>query len=82
MTIYSAITTLLAQAPAEALAEAVEELDPAPYAVGVAEVEDGSGLYEVAAHFEDEPDGIGLALLAAAHGARPLPCQRSLMWTG
>ncbi len=71
MTIYSAITTLPSQAPAEALAEAVEELDPAPYAVGVAEVEDGSGLYEVAAHFEEEPDGIALALLAAAHGARP-----------
>jgi ribosomal protein L11 methyltransferase len=71
MTIYSAITTLPSQAPAEALAEAVEELDPAPYAVGVAEIEDGSGLYEVAAHFEEEPDGIALALLAAAHGARP-----------
>jgi ribosomal protein L11 methyltransferase len=71
MTIYSAITTLPSQGPAEALAEAIEDLDPAPYAIGVAEVEDGSGLYEVAAHFEDVPDGIGLALLAASHGARP-----------
>jgi ribosomal protein L11 methyltransferase len=70
MPIYSAITTLPDQGPAEALAAAVEDLDPGPYAVGVAEVEDGSGLYEVAAHFEDEPDGIALALLAAAHGAR------------
>lgn len=71
MTIYSAITTLPAQGPAEALAAALEEVDPAPYAVGAAEVEDGSGLYEVAAHFEEEPDGIALALLAAVHGARP-----------
>lgn len=71
MTIYSAITTLPSQTPAEALAGAVEELDPAPYAVGVAEIEDGSGLYEVAAHFEEEPDGIALSLLAAVHGARP-----------
>jgi ribosomal protein L11 methyltransferase len=70
MTIFSAITTLPQQGAAEALAEALEELDPAPYAVGVAEVEDGSGLHEVAAHFEEEPDGIALAILAAAHGAR------------
>jgi ribosomal protein L11 methyltransferase len=71
MTIFSAITTLPGQAGAERLAAAVEGLEPAPYAVGVAEVEDGSGLYEVAAHFEAEPDGIALALLAAAAGARP-----------
>lgn len=71
MTIFSAITTLPAQGPAEALGEALEDLDIAPYAVGVAEIEDGSGLYEVAAHFEEEPDGIALALLAAAHGAKP-----------
>jgi ribosomal protein L11 methyltransferase len=70
MTIYSAITTLPQQGPAEALGEALEDLAIAPYAVGVAEIEDGSGLYEVAAHFEEEPDGIALALLAAAHGAR------------
>ena len=71
MTIFSAITTLPGQAGAERLAAAVEGLEPAPYAVGVAEVEDGSGLYEVAAHFEAEPDGIALALLAAVAGARP-----------
>jgi ribosomal protein L11 methyltransferase len=70
MTIFSAITTVAAQGRAEALAEAVDTLDPAPYAIGVAEIEDGSGLFEVAAHFEDQPDTIGLALLAAAHGAR------------
>ncbi len=70
MTIFSAITTLTGQAGAERLAAAVEGLDPAPYAVGVAEVEDGSGLYEVAAHFEAAPDAIALALLAAVHGAR------------
>ncbi|MDG1118831.1 MAG: 50S ribosomal protein L11 methyltransferase [Flavimaricola sp.] len=71
MPIYSAITTLPTQDKAEALGEAMEDLDPAPYGVGVFEVEDGSGLYEVGAHFEEEPDGIALALLAASHGARP-----------
>ena len=70
MTIFSAITTLPGQAGAERLAAALETLDPAPYAVGTAEIEDGSGLVEVAAHFETAPDAIALALVAAVHGAR------------
>jgi len=70
MTIFSAITTLPGQAGAERLAAALDTLDPEPYAVGLAEIEDGSGLFEVAAHFEAEPDGIALALIAAVHGAR------------
>lgn len=68
--VYSAITTLSGHAPAQALGAAVEELDPAPYGVGVFEIEDGSGLFEVAAHFMEPPDEIALALLAAAMGAK------------
>jgi ribosomal protein L11 methyltransferase len=68
---YSAITTTPGREPAQALAEAVEELDPAPFAVGHFEIEDGSGLFEIGAHFEEEPDSIVLDLLAAVHGARP-----------
>jgi ribosomal protein L11 methyltransferase len=68
---YSAMTTTEGLGPAQALAEAVEELDPAPFAVGHFEIEDGSGLFEVGAHFEEEPDGVALALLAAAFGAKP-----------
>jgi ribosomal protein L11 methyltransferase len=71
MTMYSAITSLPGLDRAEDLAAAVEDLDPAPYAVGVFEIEDGSGLFEVGVHFIDEPDGVALALLAASHGARP-----------
>ncbi len=71
MTMYSAITTIPGQDAAEALAAAVEDMDPTPFAVGVFEIEDGSGLREVGAHFEDQPDGITLALLAASHGAKP-----------
>ncbi len=70
MPIFSAITTLPAQDPAEALCAALDTLEPVPYAVGLAEIEDGSGLFEVAAHFEAKPDAIALALLAAVHGAR------------
>lgn len=68
---YSAMTTVGGLAPAQALAEAVEELDPAPFAVGHFEIEDGSGLFEIGAHFEEEPDVVALALLAAAFGAKP-----------
>jgi ribosomal protein L11 methyltransferase len=71
MTMYSALTTLQGQEAAEALAEAIEDLDPVPFGVGVFEIEDGSGLREVGAYFEEAPDEIGLALLAASHGARP-----------
>jgi ribosomal protein L11 methyltransferase len=39
--------------------------------VGVFEVEDGSGLWEVGGYFDAAPDGTALALLAAAFGARP-----------
>ncbi|MBU1836458.1 MAG: 50S ribosomal protein L11 methyltransferase, partial [Alphaproteobacteria bacterium] len=34
------------------------------------EVEDGSGLFEVAAYFTDEPDRAGLAVLAMVHGVQ------------
>jgi len=71
MPVHAALTTLPGQSAAEALAEALETLDPAPYALGVTGIEDGSGLWEVGAHFEEPPDGIALDLLAAAHGARP-----------
>jgi ribosomal protein L11 methyltransferase len=67
---YSALTTLAGEPAAQALADAVEALDPAPQGVGVFEVEDGSGLWEVGAYFAESPDEVALALLAAAHGAK------------
>lgn len=71
MSTYAALTTLAGEAAALALAEDVEALDPAPEGVGTFEVEDGSGLWEVSAYFAGPPDAVALALLAAAHGARP-----------
>jgi ribosomal protein L11 methyltransferase len=71
MPTWSALTTLSDPDRAEALGAALEDLDPEPIGVGVFEMEDGSGLYEVGAYFEDEPDTVALAILAVAHGARP-----------
>ncbi|MEC9434001.1 MAG: 50S ribosomal protein L11 methyltransferase [Pseudomonadota bacterium] len=71
MTTWTALTTLPGEAAAYALGEDVEALDLAPSALAVLEVEDGSGLWEVGAYYEEKPDEIALALLSAAHGARP-----------
>jgi ribosomal protein L11 methyltransferase len=71
MPTFTAITTLTGKTPAEALGEAVETLTPEPEGVGVFEIEDGSGLWEVACYFTEKPDHAGLALLATIHGARP-----------
>ena len=70
MTTWTALTTLPGRAGAEALGAALETLDPAPTGVGVFELEDGSGLWEVGGYFDARPDEVALALLAAAHGAR------------
>ena len=71
MTTFTAFTTLSDKDAAEALGEALEELSNEPYGVGVFEIEDGSGMWEVGGYFIDAPDDVALALLAAAHGAKP-----------
>lgn len=70
MPTFTALTTLMGEGPAQALGLALENLEPAPTGVGVFEVEDGSGLWEVGGYFLDAPDDIALALLSAAHGAK------------
>lgn len=69
MTAYTALTTLSGEAPAQALGEAMELLDPTPTGVGVFEIEDGSGRWEIGGYFDQAPDLAGLALLATIHGA-------------
>ncbi|GGH31833.1 [LSU ribosomal protein L11P]-lysine N-methyltransferase [Cribrihabitans marinus] len=71
MPTYTALTTLSDKAQAEALGEAMERLDPAPTGVGVFEMEDGSGLWEVGGYFTEPPDEVALALLVGAFSARP-----------
>ena len=69
MLTYTALTTLPGKSQAEALGEALEELEPAPTGVGVFEVEDGKGIWEVGGYCLDQPNDIDLALLSAAFGA-------------
>lgn len=71
MPTYTALTTLPGRDPAEALGEALERLTPPPEGIGVFEIEDGSGLWEVGGYYVDPPDHAALALLAVAYGARP-----------
>ncbi len=69
MTSWSAFSVAPGEAQATALGEALEALDPAPTGVGVFEIEDGSGLWEIAGWFMEKPDEAGLAILAAVHGS-------------
>jgi ribosomal protein L11 methyltransferase len=69
MPTYTALTTLPDETRATALGEALEGLEPEPVGVGVFELEDGSGLWEVGAYFTETPDDIALTLMAAAFGA-------------
>ncbi len=71
MPTFTAFTTLASRETAEDLGERLESLDPAPYGVGVGEIEDGSERWEVGAYYTESPDEVVLALLAAAYGAEP-----------
>ena len=70
MPTFTALTTLTGKENAEALGEAMESLMPEPTGVGVFEIEDDSGFWEVGGYFTEEPDMAGLALLASMHGAK------------
>ena len=68
MVCYTALTVCPDKSRAEALALACEGLTPD--GIGVFEVEDGSGLYEVGLYFSNPPDEVALCLLAAVHHAQ------------
>lgn len=71
MTTFTALTTLTGREDAYRLGEAMERMEPAPTGVGVFEMEDGSGLWEIGGYFEAAPDDTALAVLAVAMGAKP-----------
>ena len=68
MLTYSAITKVKDRERAEGLGIALEKLNPPPMGVGVFELEDGSGEWEVGAYFHDKPDEISILLLENAFG--------------
>ena len=68
MAIYTALVTVGSEAEAATLARALERLEPA--GIGVCEIEDGSGLWEVGGYFDGPPDEVALALVEAACGVR------------
>ena len=71
MPTFTALTTVMGEDAAQALAEAVEKLHPEPTGVGVFEIEDDSGLWEVGVYFLEPPDETMLEVLALAFGAKP-----------
>ncbi|WP_270728022.1 50S ribosomal protein L11 methyltransferase [Shimia sp. Alg240-R146] len=71
MPTFTALTTLPGKDQADKLGDAMERLMPEPTGVGVFEIEDGSGLWEIGGYFVESPDEAGLAVLAAAFGAKP-----------
>ncbi|SDW17139.1 50S ribosomal protein L11 methyltransferase [Roseicitreum antarcticum] len=71
MPTFTALTTLPEEDNANAMAQAMEAMMPAPTGVGVFEMEDGSGLWEVGGYFTEAPDASELALLAQAFGSKP-----------
>jgi ribosomal protein L11 methyltransferase len=70
MPTFTALTTLAGKPAAEALGTAMERLIPEPTGIGVFEVEDESGLWEVGGYFTEHPDEAALSLLATAMGAK------------
>ena len=70
MPTFTALTTLMGEDAANALAEAIEKMQPEPTGVGVFEIEDDSGLWEVGAYFLEQPNEALLEVLAMAFNAK------------
>lgn len=71
MPTFTALTTLMGKDAAQLLGEAMERLEPEPTGVGVFEIEDGSGMWEIGGYFVGAPNPAGLALLASVFDAKP-----------
>ena len=76
MPTFTALTSLVGEDAATALADAIEKLVPEPTGVGVFEIEDDSGLWEVGAYFVEPPDLVMLEVLALAFSANFRPSKR------
>jgi ribosomal protein L11 methyltransferase len=70
MATFSALTTVTGEAHANAIAASLEQFEPVPVGVGVFEIEDDSGLWEVGAYYVEPPNAALLDLVAQAFGAK------------
>ena len=73
MPTYMVVTTLSGEEAATALALRIESQLSSVTATVTGEIEDGSGLWEVAGYFDHCPDELRLSLLIAAAGADARP---------
>ena len=73
MPTFMAVTTLSGEEAATALALRIESQLSSVTATVTGEIEDGSGLWEVAGYFDRHPDELRLSLLVAATGADARP---------
>lgn len=64
--IFTLLVTVTGEARAQAVADAMENMQPAPVGVGCFEIEDESNLWEVGGYFGENPAGLGLTLLETA----------------
>ncbi len=71
MPTFMAVTTIPGEYKAVGLASRIESHLLEVSGVAICEIEDGSGLWEVAGYFSDRPDDVRLALLATTCGAHP-----------
>ena len=67
---FTAFTICNNKNQADSLADALEKTIPAPFGVGVFEVEDGSNTYEIGSYFLEKPSDIDLLLLSSAFHAK------------
>lgn len=68
---FTAFTTCVSKDKANSLADALEKIHPAPFGVGIFELEDGSNIYEIGSYFLEKPNDIKLTLLSSAFNANP-----------
>jgi ribosomal protein L11 methyltransferase len=68
---FTAFTTCDNKDKAIRIAGALEKICPAPFGVGIFELEDGSNIYEIGSYFLEKPNDIKLTLLSSAFNAKP-----------
>ncbi len=71
MPCFTAFTTVDNKDAADRIGLAIENMVPEPTGVGVFEIEDGKGHFEIGGYFAENPDATALQILATAFDSRP-----------